>query len=540
MARERAETEVYSAADSDILAVTDSVNVAWGYGTGTNYTNGYDDMNRLLMAVPSGKSWSYTYAYDRYGNRWQQNLVGTGGSGPQFSTTFDANNHVSDGTVNYDAAGNVMQDAFNTYTYDSQNQMISSLSRSSGSLTCYFYDAFGHRVQKTTGATSCGYPFVGGTSLYYVYDTAGNVIDEVSAPSGGTGTWTRQEIYAAGRHLATFNASAGQAYWDFSDWLGTERARVNAVTGAVAETCTSLPWGDNLQCTGADQSPLHFTGKERDSESGLDNFGARYNSSQYGRFMSPDPLAAHTEDPQTLNRYAYVANNPPNRTDPTGLDWYLGCATSDHSGCTQVQIDPNSKKSTQWVQADSNGNATIVTSDSIRAGQNSATVSQNGVVINGNSEGIYFDNPASHTTDSNGNDVNDNPITLQGNASQGLGGFSFNVNGNCGGTCLSSGSLQFNGTPDQARAALNGAGAWNYGFWDAINYHHPFSDQFRFDSGPSLHVSVPSDYLLVGPDTQSIIRNPASTVPASGNFHTDAKTGASHFWCANFGIGCSQ
>ena len=110
------------------------------------------------MAVPSGKTWSYTYAYDRYGNRWQQNLVGTGGSGPQFSTTFDANNHVSDGTVSYDAAGNVMQDASNTYTYDSQNQMIASLSRSTGVLTCYFYDAFGHRVQKTTGATSCGYP----------------------------------------------------------------------------------------------------------------------------------------------------------------------------------------------------------------------------------------------------------------------------------------------------------------------------------------------------------------------------------------------
>jgi RHS repeat-associated protein len=36
-----------------------------------------------------------------------------------------------------------------------------------------------------------------------------------------------------------------------------------------------------------------FTGKERDSESGLDNFGARYDSSQYGRFMSPDRRVAH-------------------------------------------------------------------------------------------------------------------------------------------------------------------------------------------------------------------------------------------------------
>lgn len=309
-------------------------------------------MNRLLMAVPSGKTWSYTYAYDRYGNRWQQNLIGTGGSGPQFSTTFDANNHVSDSTVSYDAAGNVMQDASNTYTYDSQNQMISSLSRSSGVLTCYFYDAFGRRVQKTTGATSCGYPFVGGTSLYYVYDTAGNMIDEVSAPSGGTGNWTRQEIYAAGRHLATFNASAGQAYWDFSDWLGTERARVNAVTGAVAETCTSLPWGDNLQCTGADQSPLHFTGKQRDSESGLDNFDVRYFGPSFGRFMRPDPdnAGARLENPQSWNAYLYVLNNPLIFSDPFGLDCIY---TPGASG------NPNPRE---------DGHATIVPGDCINAG----------------------------------------------------------------------------------------------------------------------------------------------------------------------------
>jgi RHS repeat-associated protein len=59
--------------------------------------------------------------------------------------------------------------------------------------------------------------------------------------------------------------------------------------------CTSLPFGDALTChggsgntVGSDVSPLHFTGKERDSESGLDNFGARYDSSSLGRFMSPD------------------------------------------------------------------------------------------------------------------------------------------------------------------------------------------------------------------------------------------------------------
>jgi RHS repeat-associated protein len=68
-----------------------------------------------------------------------------------------------------------------------------------------------------------------------------------------------------------------------------------------------------------------FTGKERDSESGLDNFGARYDASSMGRFMSPDLMGGHQEDPQTLNKYVYVRNNPVNLTDPTGLDFNLQC-----------------------------------------------------------------------------------------------------------------------------------------------------------------------------------------------------------------------
>jgi RHS repeat-associated protein len=68
-------------------------------------------------------------------------------------------------------------------------------------------------------------------------------------------------------------------------------------------------------------SRYKFTGKERDSESGLDNFGARYNASSMGRFMTPDPVVITTErlmNPQQLNLYAYVANNPLRYIDPTG------------------------------------------------------------------------------------------------------------------------------------------------------------------------------------------------------------------------------
>ncbi len=64
-----------------------------------------------------------------------------------------------------------------------------------------------------------------------------------------------------------------------------------------------------------------YTGKERDSESGLDNFGARYDASSLGRFMSPDPgnVGVNRLNPQSWNAYSYSLNNPLNLTDPTGL-----------------------------------------------------------------------------------------------------------------------------------------------------------------------------------------------------------------------------
>ncbi len=63
-----------------------------------------------------------------------------------------------------------------------------------------------------------------------------------------------------------------------------------------------------------------FTGKERDAETGLDYFGARYMSAAQGRFTSPDPplLDQHIDDPQSWNLYAYGRNNPLRYVDPTG------------------------------------------------------------------------------------------------------------------------------------------------------------------------------------------------------------------------------
>jgi RHS repeat-associated protein len=159
----------------------------------------------------------------------------------------------------------------------------------------------------------------------YYYDTAGQMIMEANAD----GTTARAEIYAGSRHLATW--SNNSTYFNHADWLGTERVRSfgsGTKTGQICETITSLPFGDGLStvpqnggCT-PDPSPNYFTGKERDSETGLDYFGARYNASTIGRFMTPDPSgkeAVKVDDPQTWNMYAYARNNPTTFTDPNGL-----------------------------------------------------------------------------------------------------------------------------------------------------------------------------------------------------------------------------
>jgi RHS repeat-associated protein len=124
------------------------------------------------------------------------------------------------------------------------------------------------------------------------------------------------------RHLVTQNF--GTTYFIHTDWLGTERARSTLPITPV-ETCTSLPYGDNLTCTGTDASPLHFTGKMHDAETNLDEFPARYYSSTQGRWYSPDWASAQVpvpyadlRNPQSLNLYDYVGGDPTNHADADG------------------------------------------------------------------------------------------------------------------------------------------------------------------------------------------------------------------------------
>jgi RHS repeat-associated protein len=168
----------------------------------------------------------------------------------------------------------------------------------------------------------------------YVLGLSGEELTELTANGGGGMLWQNTNVYAAGTLIATYDTAG--LHFLLNDMLGTRRAQTD-YAGVLEQTCSSLPFGDTFGnqpiCTQSDQSPnaLHFTGKERDAESGLDHFQFRSYSSNMGRWMSPDPagmMAADIEYPQTLNRYAYVNNNPLSFVDPLGLD----CAYLNDSG----------------------------------------------------------------------------------------------------------------------------------------------------------------------------------------------------------------
>jgi RHS repeat-associated protein len=193
-------------------------------------------------------------------------------------------------------------------------------------------DADGTRVAKgTISKWSCD-PSTNGftTTNDYVLGLGGEQvtemgIDTTAGSSATTLAWQHTNVWAGGKLLGTYDKTGLHFYLD--DPLGTRRAQTN-YAGVLEQTCSSLPYGDALSCTGGDlaaPTEHHFTGKERDVESGNDYFEARYYSSAMGRFMSPDWSAklepvpyAKLDNPQSLNLYGYVRNNPLSMTDADG------------------------------------------------------------------------------------------------------------------------------------------------------------------------------------------------------------------------------
>jgi RHS repeat-associated protein len=160
---------------------------------------------------------------------------------------------------------------------------------------------------------------------WYCSDTTG---------SGGTLTDTASDptfseyVYFGGERIARRDSS-GDVYYYFADDLGTARTMAQVLSGQTTATlCYDgdfYPFGGERAYTDTCPQNYKFTGKERDSESGLDDFEARYYASTMGRFLSPDwaerPTAvpyAVFGDPQSLNLYTYLRNDPVTSADLDG------------------------------------------------------------------------------------------------------------------------------------------------------------------------------------------------------------------------------
>lgn len=295
--------------NGQILGITDNVE------NGRTATYTYDALARLSTAVTTGSTnypkWGLSWTYDQYGNRLKQNTIpGTCVSPmscPTNSVTVDpTSNHITDPGYGYDANGNIINDGENALTYDAENHLLTS-SGILGSGT-YVYDGNGWRVKKCV--PNCISPT---TTTVYVFSGTKVIAEYVNGAAPGSPT--REYIYSGSLLLAKIESGATQYY--HADHLST-RVMTDSNGNEIGEQ-GHFPYGE----TWYPSSPItkwEFTSYERDSESGNDYAMARSHVNRLGRFSSPDLLSGSTGDPQSLNRYTYVLDDPIHHVDPLGMD----------------------------------------------------------------------------------------------------------------------------------------------------------------------------------------------------------------------------
>ena len=294
---------------------------------------GYDTLNRLTSAQSTGAiSFGCGWAYDGFGNRLSQKPSGTGLSCTSLNSPVNANNHLSNPIYNYDAAGDILTEGGNTLTYDAEGRIITGVG--AFGTTTYEYGGDGQRVNKTFGSFA----------TEYIRDPDGAL---VATYVNGSYFGEFQDMWVEGKNFGEVSVASGNASqtqnFALNNWLGSLVAYASPSSGIPNNAYVSQPFGD-AQTTlfGSNNDSIRFTGKEIDGESGNNYFGARYYGSSMGRWMSPDWSAkeepvpyAKLDNPQSLNLYAYVGNNPLSRVDPDGhacTAWYGNSGWTGSSG----------------------------------------------------------------------------------------------------------------------------------------------------------------------------------------------------------------
>jgi RHS repeat-associated protein len=271
-----------------------------------------DDLSRIA-SVNCSSAWAQNFTYDAFGN------IQKSGSSNYIAAYSTVTNQVSGGP-SYDANGNQLTSTPASLTWNALNQPITVNS------TTATYDALGRMVEKGSG----------GTYTQFVYSPGGHIIAMVQAGSLVKGT-----IPLPGGGTAIYNGS-GLNYIRHKDWLGSSRL-ATTWGHAIYSKEAYAPFGETYNEAGTpDRS---FTGQDQDVVTGSGGTGVydylfrKYDPSA-GRWLSPDPSgwkAVTQAYPQSLNRYAYVQNNPMSLTDPDG---HSSCALPDGNGGVTIDYDP--------------------------------------------------------------------------------------------------------------------------------------------------------------------------------------------------------
>ena len=290
----------------------------------------YDSLNRISQAYTNGANWGETFGptatapgtapttsgIDAWGNLINRSGVTGKGLYEPLSTSATLKNQLTG--YGYDAAGNMISNGSANYVYDAENRIIATAG------TSYIYDGDGQRVEKCTQGATAGSCATNATGTLYWRGWG----DEINTETDLAGNATENYIFFNGQRIARRDVSTGAVHYYFSDHLGTH-SLVTDINGTMPpqEESDFYPYGGEIPVSGSDPNHYKFTGKERDTESGLDEFGARYYSSSMGRFMIPDWAAksitvpyADFGNPQSLNLYDYVGNNPLTFIDDDGHD----------------------------------------------------------------------------------------------------------------------------------------------------------------------------------------------------------------------------
>ena len=178
----------------------------------------------------------------------------------------------------------------------------------SGGGVNYLYDGDGRRVAKV------------GSKLYW-YGPSDEVLDETDTAGNLLNTY----FYFAGKRVEAWPVGSSNLYYS-EDYLESSRI-ITTSDGVVCYDADFYPYGGERPYTNTCPQNYKFEGKERDTETGNDDFGARYYSNRFGRWLSADWSAvpapvpyANLTNPQTLNLYSMVADDPESFADLDGHD----------------------------------------------------------------------------------------------------------------------------------------------------------------------------------------------------------------------------